>query len=125
MLKYTLKPPCLALTLRVNTDDEQSTTQGEFDRRSCSTVHDRSLLMSTIPTLVLVESMECHSLYQEKDYVPCPTGIAARSESGVESKIAKFVPKSEVPKCCSNSMAISGLCGIRVLPDWDHFCHSF
>ena len=23
---------------------------------------------------------------------------------------------------CSNSMAISGLCSIRVLPHWDHFC---
>ena len=97
MLKYTLKPPCLALTLRVNTDDEQSTTQGEFDRRSCSTVHDHSLLMSTIPTLVLVKRMECHSLYQEKDYVPRPTGIAARSESGVESKLQNLYQNPQVP----------------------------
>ena len=62
-LNYTHKPLSLALTLRVNTD-EQSTTRGEYRSCSLGTVQDRSLRTPTIPTQVLVESMECHSLYQ-------------------------------------------------------------
>ena len=82
-LKYTRKPLSLALTLRVNTD-EHRTTRGEYrggggggggggviDRTACGTVRDRSLRTPTI----LVESMECHSLYQEiGEFGAAPSG---------------------------------------------------
>ena len=59
------QPLNLALTLKVNTD-EQSTTQGEY--QSYSLWHSLRCMLRklTIPTQVLVESMECHSLYQEE-----------------------------------------------------------